>query len=111
MTARPAFAGWQTFMSNQGLSAGNAYAAVPAHSGLLAVSGNANHTHCPAVGTGWTGYTSQPWGGGNYMYWSSSCGPGTVGWTFSAGGSYYHGAEYNPNSSTNDQFSWAEWSW
>jgi hypothetical protein len=109
--ASPALAGSETFMSNAGLSAGNANASTAAHSGFLAVSGNSDHTFCPGFGTGYAGYTSTPFTSGHSTLLDVDCGPGTQGWSYDAGGSFMHGAVYNPNASTTDTFTYAYFGW
>ncbi|HEX6023056.1 MAG TPA: hypothetical protein VFZ00_13735 [Solirubrobacter sp.] len=110
-TAGAAWAGNELFMSNQGLSAGNAYASTSAHTGVWALEGDADHTHCPAVATGYAGYTSSPFSGGNSTSFGA-CGPHYQAWYPSGLGSVYrHGAEYNPNQSTFDSFVFAIYHW
>jgi hypothetical protein len=112
IAASPAFAsGTETFMSNQGLSAGNAKASIAAHTGNpIAVAASSDHTFCPAFATGYAGYTSTPFTGGHTTFVGPTCGPGVQGWSISSN-SYMHGAVYNPNISTFDEFAWADFYW
>lgn len=57
------------FMSQQGLSAGNAYAG-PAHSYIQHVEVGADHSQCAGVANGYSGYTSSPFSGGHNTYYS-----------------------------------------
>lgn len=110
--AGTAFAGGERFMYQQGLSAGNAYASDSSHTGVQNVNGRADHTHCPTVAQGYGGYTSTPFSNGNFTANSPVCGPGYQSWYPNATSNYYfHGAEYNPNSSTRDYFAHAYYSW
>lgn len=106
-----ATAGYEHFMSNQGLSAGNAYASASAHSGVNGIWGYADHTHCPSYATGYSGYTSTPFTGGHFTA-QGPCGPGYQGFYPTGLGSVYvRGAEFNPNQSTFDNFSSATYTW
>ncbi len=110
-------AGGTTFMSNQGLSAGNAYAAPNAHYNVDIVTSSADHTHCDAIARGYGGYTSSPNSVslGHYTYRNPTCSPGATSWSprFAGypGSTQYHGAENNPNISTFDNFvyAWVGW--
>lgn len=102
MAAPAAAAGTFTFMSNQGLSAGNAYASAGSHYYVYQVRTSSDHTSCPGVASGYGGYTSTLNGGGNFTSYSQC---GTYGGTWFPNGtqSYsFHGAAVNPNVSTFD---------
>lgn len=102
----PALAFQDWFIINQGLSAGNAKSSTSVGKGNMWVHANADHTFCPGIGKGWSGYTSQPFSGGNTtIYASQDCGPHTqYSATYQMGSSYWRGVVYNPNSTTYDQF-------
>ncbi len=112
--ASVASASFETFMGNQSLSAGNAYASYSAHSYVNQISVDTNHTACPAVALGYAGYTSQPFSGGrNTAY--SNCGYTYGGqvptWYPNPTSGYFHGAVYNPNGSTSDYITFAVYYW
>lgn len=112
LSAGTAFAATERFMSNQGLSAGNAYASLSAHSNVFLIVTSGDHTACPAVATGYAGYTSSPFSGGRYTaYQSSLCGPGQRAWYPNPSSSYVRGATYNPNTSTFDFMYYADYAW
>lgn len=71
-----------------------------------AVQGYANHTECPAITQGVTGYSQ------GYTYLSySACGPGYQYQPYCGCSIYTRGASYNPNVSTFDSFSSLNWYW
>lgn len=99
-----ASAGAETLMNiGQTISAGNAKGSGGFARTPMKVEGKSDHTWCPAVGVGYAGYTSNPFGGGNST-WYSSCGPGSQIWSLASNGSSYHGVVYNPNGATADTF-------
>ncbi len=106
LAAAPASAGFMGFMSDQGLSAGNLYAAntADAHS-TDTVSGNSNHTWCPAVSEGVRGYASSA-----PLLGYGACGPGYQ-FTDFCNCRYNRGTAYNPNQSTYDFIYYANWYW
>ena len=111
--AASASAQFETFMGQQGLSAGNAYASASAHTYVYRIETDSDHTACPAYSQGYAGYTSAPWGSGNNTWWSSAnCGYGVAAWWPTT--PYYqstHGTAYNPNGATFDNFTWAIYWW
>lgn len=112
-SASPAFALSEQFMSNQGLSAGNAKASVAAHSGSsVLVYGNSDHSWCPSLARGYAGYTSSPNSGGNTtVYQGAACGPGYQSASWNTNGYQWHGAAWNRNVSTFDNFTYATVIW
>lgn len=102
--------GNETFMGNQGLSAGNAYASFSAHTYITGVVKDANHTACPAVASGYGGYTSTPFSGGHNTAYTA-CGPGFTAWYPNPVGSSLHGAVYNPNVQTYSYIYYANYRW
>lgn len=112
VNAGVAAAAFETFMGSQGLSAGNAYSSYSAHSYVNQISVDSNHTACPAVASGYSGYTSTPFSGGhNTAYQSYECGYGVATWYPNPTGGYLHGAVYNPNQNTYDYITWAVYYW
>lgn len=114
--ASVAFASYDTFMGNQGLSAGNAYASSSVHSYVNQISVDTDHTACPAVALGYSGYTSTPFSGGhNTAYQSYACGYTQGGrvptWYPNPTSGSLHGAVYNPNGSTFDYITFAVYYW
>lgn len=103
-----ASAGISQFMGAQGLSAGNAYADGNVFRYINNVHVYSDHTICPAVGSGYGGYTSTPFSGGNNTgYYPAQCGYGDIWGSFNPVSSNLHGAVYNPNGATYDNISWA----
>ena len=92
-------------MSGMGLSANNIYAATTSAHQTNLVDGSSDHTWCPAVSTGVTGYSSS-W---SYLSYGT-CGPGYHATSFCAC-KYDRGTAYNPNVSTFDYISYAYWFW
>ena len=92
-----ASASFDTYMGQQGLSAGNAYASSSAHTGIYQSGADVDHTACPGYAEGWGGYTSN-----NQAVWWTNINPGS---------GYHHGAVYNPNNVTFDNFTWAIYYW
>ncbi len=86
-----------------GLAAGNSYASASAHSSDAYTEVASDHTACGGFDQGHAG----SFGGPPLVFAYSTCGPGTT--RFYAGGccsgSYFHGAVFNPNSSTFDNIS------
>jgi hypothetical protein len=112
-TAAPASAQHQNkFMSNQGLSAGNAKSSSVGYTDIFLIYGVANHTWCPSVAQGYSGYTSTPNSGGHFTAHSPTCGPHYQEW-YPNGTSdiWFRGAAWNRNQSTFDDFdyAWAIW--
>lgn len=112
LSAGSAYAANEVFMRDRDLSAGNAYGTVSSTMGVVQVDGYAFNTHCPAVEQGFTGYTSTPNSGGNFLAHEPTCGPYSQVWNpAGTSGITFHGAEYNPNSTTRDSFTSAEYWW
>ncbi|RKQ87544.1 hypothetical protein C8N24_5569 [Solirubrobacter pauli] len=115
VAAAPASAAFDTYMGVQGLSAGNAYASASAHTNISSSGADVDHTACPGYGLGWGGYTSTPFSGGNSMTYAVcgyTQGNQTVFWhNVNGPSSSRHGAVYNPNSTTYDNFTWAIYYW
>ena len=110
-----ASASFDTYMGQQGLSAGNAYASSSAHTGIYQSGADVDHTACPGYAEGWGGYPSTPFSGGHSMHYAV-CGYTSnnqaVWWTnINPGSGYHHGAVYNPNNVTFDNFTWAIYYW
>lgn len=107
-----ALAYFETFMGNQGLSAGNAFGSTSAHTYVYEIDTDSDHTACPARDRGYAGYTSTPFqyphltGYNQYV-----CGYGVASWSPVPESDYWHGAAYNPNKSTFDYFYWAVYYW
>lgn len=101
------------FMSNQALGAGNAKASVGAASGSnVTVWGVSDHTWCPAVARGYAGYTSSPNSGGNSTdYHGADCTNGYAISHWNTNGYSWHGAAWNRNASTVDNFDYANVLW
>lgn len=94
----------ETFMSNQGLSAGNAKASVGANAGsYVVVWGVSDHSWCPSLARGYAGYTSSPNTSTNTTTYRV-CGPGYQTDAWDTGGWSWHGAAWNRNVSTFDNF-------
>ncbi len=96
--------------NGQGLSAGNAKSSSTGHTNLWYVQGQANHTWCPSVAQGYSGYTSTPNSGGNFTAHAPTCGPHHQIW-YPNGTSniWFRGAAWNRNQSTFDVFTYAEY--
>lgn len=113
-SASVAHAGFETFMGAQGLSAGNAYASTSAHSFVNRIEADVDHTACPSVAAGYGGYTSTPFSGGHNTFYIP-CGYTSFGviprWDPNPTGDFFHGAVYNPNSVTFDNFNFAVYYW
>ncbi len=89
-------------MTNQGLSAGNAFASGGSHYWVNYVSTISDHTSCPGVASGYGGYTSNLNSGGNFTAYTN-CGTFGGDWYPSGTQSYsFHGAVVNPNQATYD---------
>jgi hypothetical protein len=88
---------------NGGLSAGNSYASTTAHSSDIYTEVVSDHTACGGFDQGHAG----SFGGPPLVFALSTCGPGTTRFYANGccSGSYYHGAVFNPNSSTFDNIS------
>lgn len=110
-TASSASAALETFMNYQGLSAGNAKASVSAHSGVVEIEVITDHTACPAVAQGYTGYTSTPFSGGNFTAYLNCGYPRAVWYPSGTSGIYFHGAVHNNNGSTYDYISYGTYWW
>jgi hypothetical protein len=106
-------AGYDQFMSyGQGLSAGNAFASAGSHYGVDLITRYANHSFCPAVASGYSGYTSSPNGGARFTAQRPTCGPHFQDWMPAGTASIsFHGAVWNRNQSTFDVFDWADYHW
>lgn len=111
-TAAPASAGSAVIMGAQGLSAGNAKSSSTGRTGILLVDGDANHTFCPSLAKGYSGYTSTPFSGGHFTAHSPSCGPHYQQWAPNGTSDiWFRGAVWNPNDSTFDTFTHAYYWW
>jgi hypothetical protein len=75
--------------------------------------GQSDHTWCPALASGYAGYTSTPFTSPHWTaYQSYLCGPRyQEWWPNGTAGVYFRGAAYNPNGSTFDTFDWAAYDW
>jgi hypothetical protein len=112
MLASTAYAGTDNYVNfNQGLNAGNAVASTNAHGAVWSTDGYSDHTFCPALAQGYSSYTSTPFSGGNVTVLAPACGPGFQQWRPGRPSASYHGAVYNPNTSTKDIFNYAQYCW
>jgi hypothetical protein len=104
----PAWAGSDQFMTNMGLSAGNAYGSGGAHI-IGTIQIYTDHTACPSMEQGFGGYTSTPF---SYPFYYSNCGYPIPSWSpgYVPGGAY-HGAVLNPNGATFDNIASAVYTW
>ena len=100
-SASVASAASEEYMHNAGLSPGNAFASNSAHSGVTHVGGVGDHTSCPALAQGYTGYVSNPRSGGHNTAYTD-CGIATSWYPAGTAGIYFHGAAFNPNQATYD---------
>jgi hypothetical protein len=95
-------AGSEQFMTNMGLGPTNAYASGNAHAWLYDIWLTPNpYRACPAVASGYGGYTSTPnAGGNNTAYQSSLCAVGYAEWYPNPVSGALHGAVYNNSGGT-----------
>lgn len=92
------------FMGPQNLGSRNAYAGAYAYYPANFVIETSDHSACPGVAQGYSGYTSTPNSGGRITHWTN-CAPGESSWYFNNAGEAWRGAVFNSTYTWTDYIS------